>query len=653
MDIEIKRGYGVLPDNNVRFGIRVINTSESAIMDVEVILDYSESLFDLEGSKIQELGAIPPAVPRTAEFVLKPLGCIHKEEIAATVRYKDHQWKRHTLEMRPKEVHCVCPFLREKSITRADFLALLDSGYLEERGINFEGITVDKVVGLLLHSCKKQLYKVDEFPLENGAILYLAGDALGEKAYYLLTAVVKEYDGVTQVLLRANSDKRHGLNGFLNEIMDNLRHLVLSAEAREIGIIRKEQVINIIDSVVQRTTFSGGEGAASVNIRDSVVHRTEIKEDAEKRRREAEERRAREEAERKERAKAREEEERTRLEREKRAREEAERKEMEREKAREEEREKKQREGARKASEAAEQKEKAAREVERGRQEREARAARARGSSQKKLMAVVLVLGAVLTGYWAFAPGSTEAHELKPAADSTNSIGMEFVLIPAGEFDMGSPSDEEDRGSDEGPVHRVKIEKSFYMGRYEVTQKEWREVMGSNLFMGSNPSSFKGNDLPVEKVSWDDVQKFIKKLNEKEGTDKYRLPSGAEWEYACRAGTTTRYSFGDSESRLGDYAWYLDNSDRKTHPVGLKLPNPWGLYDMHGNVQEWVQDKWHNDYKGAPTDGSAWEIGDGAYRVQRGGGWSYNAGYCRSAIQVHYVPGHRNYHLGFRLLEGT
>ena len=283
-DIEIRRGYEVLPDNNVRFGIRVINNSESAISDVEVILDYSESLFDLEGSTVQKLGTIPPAVPRTAKFVLKPRGCIHKEEIAATIRYKDHQWNRHTLEMQPKEVHCVCPFLKEKSITRAEFLTLLDSGYSEERGTNFEGTTVNKVVGFLHHTCKNRLYRVDEIPIENGAILDLAGDALGEKAHYLLTAVIKEYEGVTQVLLRANSDKNHGLNGFLNEILDNLRHLVLSAEAEEIGIIKKEQVINIIDSVVQRTTFSRGESAASVNIEGSVVQRAEIKEDAKRKR---------------------------------------------------------------------------------------------------------------------------------------------------------------------------------------------------------------------------------------------------------------------------------------------------------------------------------------------------------------------------------
>ncbi len=293
-DIEIKRGYEVLPDNNVRFGIRVINNSDFAISDVEVVLDYSESLFELEGSKIQKLGTIPPTVLRTAKFILKPLGCIHKEEIGATVPYKDYKWKKHTEEMRPKEVHCVCPFLKEKSITRADFLKLSNSGYLEEHGINFEGIDVGELVSFISHTCKNRLCKIDEFPIENGKILYLAGDALGEKAYYLLTAVVKEYEGLTQVLLRANSDKSYGLNGFLNEILDNLRYLVQSTSAREIGIIKKEQVINIIDSVVQRSTISMEEGAPSIKIKDSVVQRVEIKGGEERKKREEQERRRRE-----------------------------------------------------------------------------------------------------------------------------------------------------------------------------------------------------------------------------------------------------------------------------------------------------------------------------------------------------------------------
>ncbi len=228
---------------------------------------------------------------------------------------------------------------------------------------------------------------------------------------------------------------------------------------------------------------------------------------------------------------------------------------------------------------------------------------------------------------------------------TTTPPNMEFVLIPAGEFDMGSPSNEVGRYAEEGPVHHVKLAKDFYMGKYEVTQKQWREVMGTN------PSYFKGDDLPVEQVSWYDVHEFIKMLNEIEGTDKYRLPSEAEWEYAARAGTTTRYSFGDDESKLGEYAWYDKNSGGKTHPVGQKKPNLWRLYDMHGNVWEWVQDSWHDSYDGEPKNGSAWEGGSGSDRVTRGGGLNHDARNCRSAGRSHNVRGGRSGDLGFRLLR--
>jgi len=232
-------------------------------------------------------------------------------------------------------------------------------------------------------------------------------------------------------------------------------------------------------------------------------------------------------------------------------------------------------------------------------------------------------------------------EEPEKIAKLDNSIGMKFSLIPAGEFYMGSEESDDD---DEKPVHKVRINNPFYLGSYPVTQREWKAVMWIN------PSLFRGNDLPVDQVIWVEVQKFIKKLNEKEGTDKYRLPSEAEWEYACRAGTTTRYSFGDDESELDDYAWFSDNSGNKTHPVGQKKPNSWGLYDMHGNVQEWVQDEWHDSYDGAPTDGSSWE-GDGADRVIRGGSWSNDARDCRSADRYHDDPRNRRGNLGFRLLQ--
>jgi formylglycine-generating enzyme required for sulfatase activity len=246
-------------------------------------------------------------------------------------------------------------------------------------------------------------------------------------------------------------------------------------------------------------------------------------------------------------------------------------------------------------------------------------------------------------------PNLIQRHEevthVKEKETFIKTIDMEFVLIQPGEFDMGSTANEIDRYDDEGPVHHVTISEAFYLGKYEVTQKQWYEVIGDN------PSYFKGDDLPVEMVSWDDVQEFIKKLNEIENTDKYRLPTEAEWEYAARAGTTTRYSFGDDDSKLGEYAWYRENSEDKTHPVGKKGANPWGLYDMHGNVWEWVQDEWHDTYDGAPVDGSAWEDGVGASLVFRGGGWFDYAGGCQSASRAFFVQGVRARDLGFRLLQ--
>ena len=257
--------------------------------------------------------------------------------------------------------------------------------------------------------------------------------------------------------------------------------------------------------------------------------------------------------------------------------------------------------------------------------------------SKEMIIAVVLIFSILLVGYWVF-----------PITDGPNTpIDMEFVLIPAGEFDMGSPSSEIGRYDYEGPVHHVTIPEPFYMSKYEVTQKQWRVVMGNN------PSHFIGDDLPVEYVSWDDVQEFIRRLNEKEGIHKYRLPSEAEWEYAARAGTTTRYSFGDDESELDEYGWYDENSNDETHPVGQKKPNPWGLYDMHGNVWEWVQDEWHDTYNGAPSDGSAWEDGSGTNRLVRSGSWLFifEAGDCRSANRRGYNLGSRHRYLGFRLLK--
>jgi formylglycine-generating enzyme required for sulfatase activity len=259
----------------------------------------------------------------------------------------------------------------------------------------------------------------------------------------------------------------------------------------------------------------------------------------------------------------------------------------------------------------------------------------------------------------------------------TNSIGMEFVLIPAGSFSriVG----ENDFGE---PVYsKATINNSFYLGKYEVTQEQWKAVMGTN------PSYDKGRTNPVDGVSWDDVQKFINTLNAKEGKNKYRLPSEVEWEFASRGGKDSMYCFfmkdSDVESlyaqrgklideiisadkktvkhvkakikdieeefanELGTYAWFSMNSDSKSHPVGQKKPNPYGLYDIYGNVWEWVQD-WYaelpkeqelKDYSG-PAKGS--------FRVLRGGSWGSSAFYCRSDIRYYHRLG--NYSsLGFRL----
>jgi formylglycine-generating enzyme required for sulfatase activity len=217
----------------------------------------------------------------------------------------------------------------------------------------------------------------------------------------------------------------------------------------------------------------------------------------------------------------------------------------------------------------------------------------------------------------------------------TNSTGMKFVYINPGSFTMGSINGD----SDEKPVHKVKISRGFYMQTTEVTQGQWKTIMGDN------PSHFKscGDSCPVESVSWDDAQNFIKKLNQKEGKT-YRLPTEAEWEYACRAGSDSDYANGNSLDVIG---WYYGNSGRTTHSAGQKKANNWGLYDMHGNVWEWCND-WYADYSvGQVTDPSG--SVSGSLRVYRGGSWDSYASGCRSAVRGRLTPGYRFVHLGLRL----
>jgi len=215
----------------------------------------------------------------------------------------------------------------------------------------------------------------------------------------------------------------------------------------------------------------------------------------------------------------------------------------------------------------------------------------------------------------------------------------EMVVIPAGSFEMGSYEN-----SWEQPVHRVNVP-SFLIGKTEVTQGQWKAVLGRN------PSYFRscGDDCPVERVSWNDAQDFARRLSQKAGK-QYRLPSAAEWEYAARAGSNTKWSFGDNESQLGEYAWFASNSQHSIQPVAQKRPNAFGLFDMHGNVWEWVQDCWHDNYSGAPTDGSAWTKGDCSYRVIRGGAFNGKPTDLRSADLYSHAPHIRYfYSSGFRL----
>ena len=221
----------------------------------------------------------------------------------------------------------------------------------------------------------------------------------------------------------------------------------------------------------------------------------------------------------------------------------------------------------------------------------------------------------------------------------------DMVVIPAGTFLMGSKPDPFSGfqpSSDEQPQRAVSI-KSFSIGKYEITQEQWYAVMGTM------PSKFKGRNLPVEQVSWSAAQEFVMKLSQKTGKN-YRLPTEAEWEYSARAGSQTLFSFGNNESELELFAWSTQNSENKTNPVGGKLPNKFGLHDMHGNVWEWTQDCWNDSYLGAPTDGSSWTAGSCSFRVMRGGSWNNFSRHLRSAYRNKYSIAFRDFnYVGLRV----
>jgi formylglycine-generating enzyme required for sulfatase activity len=230
------------------------------------------------------------------------------------------------------------------------------------------------------------------------------------------------------------------------------------------------------------------------------------------------------------------------------------------------------------------------------------------------------------------------------AVDSKTFAGIKFIFIPSGCFQMGNTKPSTDRTVGETPSHRVCIDKPFYLGETEVTQKQWQDVMGNN------PSKSKVEDKPVDRVSWDDVQEFIAKLNSKDGGNYFRLPTEAEWEYAARAGSESDYSFGDNPNSLATYAWY-GNLGYKGTPgeVAQKKPNEWGLYDMHGNVWEWVQDWYDGTYYSNSPANNPNGPETGKYRVYRGGSYIGKPSNLRSAVRFSALPGTRTHDLGFRL----
>jgi len=253
-------------------------------------------------------------------------------------------------------------------------------------------------------------------------------------------------------------------------------------------------------------------------------------------------------------------------------------------------------------------------------------------------LALVVVLSlCIVVGVRAMGTEKVVAKQLE--LNLGGGVKLKLVLIPAGTFEMGSV----DGAGDERPVHEVTIAKAFYVGVTEVTQAQYQAVMGSN------PSYSKGPQLPVEQVSWHDAVEFCERLSQKIGK-RVRLPSEAQWEYACRAGGLEALSYFDEAAQLGPYSWDASNSGGESQLVETKAPNAWGLYDMHGNVWEWCLDHWNKSYTLAPCDGSAWTTGDASKRVIRGGSWYSDASACRSSHRHSIVARGRNLNRGFRVV---
>jgi formylglycine-generating enzyme required for sulfatase activity len=279
--------------------------------------------------------------------------------------------------------------------------------------------------------------------------------------------------------------------------------------------------------------------------------------------------------------------------------------------------------------------------------------------NRRLILAFFLIVALLTIGIRFYSPSGTASgfEQSGPTGDRpvkakqpsfTNEQGMTFVYIAPGEFMMGS-----DKGApNERPVHQVKITQGFYFQTTAVTQGQWEAVMGTRPWERRHRAPT-GAEYPAVGVSWDDAAKFAATLSGK-SERTYRLPTEAEWEYACRAGTTTEFCFGDDPAGLSDYGWYADNTvklgQEHAQPVGLKKPNPWGLYDMHGNVWEWCADYYSEEYYAQSPVADPAGPESGYPRVLRGGAYDQPPRYCRSAIRIKYFADNRYEYIGFRLL---
>ena len=269
----------------------------------------------------------------------------------------------------------------------------------------------------------------------------------------------------------------------------------------------------------------------------------------------------------------------------------------------------------------------------------------------KRAMGLLLIIGIMLGCGHSAAPAPTKTQKTATKKNVIMTIpGLRFVKIPAGSFQMGSSRLDREKANDEMPRHRVRISHDFYFGVTEVTVSLYRQFLTDSG--RTVPDSLKNAEatLPIANVSWQDTRDFIQWLNRKDTHHWYRLPTEAEWEYVCRAGTSGVRFFEGGIKRLSEYGWYWKNSAKHAHPVGKLKANPWGVYDMYGNVYEWVSD-WYNDlyYQESPeTDPKGPD--SGLEKVYRGGGWSCNPDYCRSAFRNYGAPDKKSESVGFRLV---